>query len=222
MELLSAHDVTRTYERGSTAVRALNEVSLDLGPGSYTAILGKSGSGKSTLLYQLGLLDRPDSGEVTVDGLDATALSDDQLAELRCTKLGFVFQSFQLLPGLSAWENVAIPGVLAGRRVAGLRDRALELLDQVGLAQRSEHLPGELSGGEQQRVAVARALFSDPVAVLADEPTGALDSETGLEVMDLLERSTVGQGRALIVVTHDRDLAERATTIIHMRDGEIV
>lgn len=222
MDLLSAHDVTRTYERGSTEVRALNEVSLDLGPGSYTAVLGKSGSGKSTLLYQLGLLDRPDAGEVTVDGVSASDMSDDQLAELRCTKLGFVFQSFQLLPGLSAWENVAIPGVLAGSRIAGLRDRALDLLGRVGLAERADHLPGELSGGEQQRVAVARALFSDPVAVLADEPTGALDSETGIEVMELLERATVGQGRALVVVTHDHDIADRATTIVRMHDGEIV
>lgn len=222
MELLAAHDVTRSYVRGATAVRALDDVSLAVEPGSYTAILGKSGSGKSTLLYQLGLLDRPDSGEVRIDGSPVSAMTDDRLAELRCTKLGFVFQFFQLLPGLTAWENVAVPGVLDGRRISELRERALALLDDVGLAERALHLPGELSGGEQQRVAVARALFSDPIAVLADEPTGALDTETGAEVMDLLERSTVGQGRALVVVTHDHDIARRASTVVRMRDGAIV
>ena len=203
-------------------MRALRGVSITIDAGSYIAILGASGSGKSTLLHQLGLLDRPTAGEILVEGRPISELDDADLAVLRRSKLGFVFQSFQLLPGLAAWENVAIPGVLDGRRIAELRERADELLALVGLGDRSTHLPSEMSGGEQQRVAVARALFSDPFAVLADEPTGALDSDTGAQVMDLLERSTVERGKSMVVVTHDADIARRASTIITMRDGMIV
>lgn len=222
MDVLAAHDLVRTYERGSAEVRALRGVSLAIEAGSYVAILGTSGSGKSTLLHQLGLLDRPTTGEVLVEGRPASELDDADLAALRRSKLGFVFQSFQLLPSLTAWENVAVPGVLDGHRVAALQERARELLALVGLGERSAHLPNEMSGGEQQRVAVARALFSGPVAVLADEPTGALDSDTSVQVMDLLERSTVEQGKALVVVTHDAEVARRASRTITMRDGTIV
>ena len=222
MDVLVAHDVVRTYERGSTQVRALRGVSITIEAGSYIAILGTSGSGKSTLLHQLGLLDRPTTGEIFVEGRPVSELDDAGLAFLRRSKLGFVFQFFQLLPSLTAWENAAVPGVLDGHRVAELRERAGELLALVGLGQRLTHLPNEMSGGEQQRVAVARALFSDPIAVLADEPTGSLDSDTSVQVMELLERSTIEQGKSLVVVTHDADVARRASTTITMRDGTIV
>lgn len=222
MEVLSARDVVRTYARGRVEVHALRGVSLTIEAGSYIAILGTSGSGKSTLLHQLGLLDRPTTGEILVEGKAVADLDDADLAVLRRSKLGFVFQLFQLLPGLRVWENVAMPGVLDGHRVPELRERADALLEQVGMSERSTHLPSELSGGEQQRVAVARALFSDPFAVLADEPTGALDSDTGRQVMDLLERSTVAEGKSLVVVTHDAGIADRASNVITMRDGLIV
>jgi putative ABC transport system ATP-binding protein len=222
MEILTARNVGRRYSTKSVDVEALRDVSLGIERSSYLALVGPSGSGKSTLLNQLGLLDRPTSGEVLVEGESVATLDDAELAKLRRTKLGFVFQFFNLLPGLSAWENVAMPGVLDGRKVTDLRDRACSLLELVGLGERAKHLPSELSGGEQQRVAIARALFSDPLVVLADEPTGALDSETGLGVIRLLEQATIEQDRSLVVVTHDAQVACRAERRVAMRDGSIV
>lgn len=221
MEIVGVRNVSRRYAKRSAEVTALQDVSLSIEESAYVAIAGPSGSGKSTLLHLLGLLDRPSEGEVLVEGRSVTSFDDADLARLRRTKLGFVFQFFQLLPGLQAWENVAMPGVLDGCNVADLRERASSLLDQVGLGGRVTHLPGELSGGEQQRIAIARALFADPLVILADEPTGALDSQTGLDVIALLEQATVEQGRALVVVTHDAQTAARASTIVAMRDGSI-
>lgn len=221
MEIVGARNVSRRYSKGSTEVTALRDVSISIEKGSYVAIAGPSGSGKSTLLHHLGLLDRPSEGEIFVEGQSVASMDDSDLARLRRTKLGFIFQFFQLLPGLQAWENVAMPGVLDGRNVADLRERACSLLEQVGLGERATHLPGELSGGEQQRVAIARALFADPLVILADEPTGALDTHTGLDVIRLLEEATVKQDRSLVLVTHDAQLAARATTIVAMRDGSI-
>ena len=214
--------LTKRFERKSGVVDALTDVTIDLPAGSYVAVVGASGSGKSTLLHQLGLLDRPSAGTVLYGNIDTAALSDDERARLRRRQIGFVFQFFQLRPGLRAWENVAIPRVLDGERIATLADDARAVLDAVGLSGRSNDRPDELSGGQQQRVAIARAIASSPEVVLADEPTGALDHETALDVQLVLERLTVDQGRTLVVVTHDANVAGRALTRIELRDGRLV
>jgi putative ABC transport system ATP-binding protein len=210
-------DVRKEYSLGGT-VTALDGVDLSLHAGSYTAVMGPSGSGKSTLLNLIGALDTPTAGRVTIDGTDVASLSEDGRAELRGTKIGFVFQTFNLMPRLTARENVELPLVFAEWDRAGRAERAESLLDQVGLGDRLDHMPQELSGGQRQRVAIARALATDPAIILADEPTGNIDTETGEEIMSLLE-DTNDRGNTILLVTHERRIAEHADRIIHVRDG---
>jgi putative ABC transport system ATP-binding protein len=196
-------------------------VSLCIEPGSFTTIVGASGSGKTTLLHMMGALDQPTSGTVLVDGKDIGRLSDDDRTRLRRDRIGFVFQFFNLLPTLSALENVALPARLAGQSRSKTSTRALELLERVGLGKRKDHRPDQLSGGEMQRVAIARALMMDPPLVLADEPTGNLDSSTGAAILDLI-RGTVDAHRTVILVTHDPSVARLGNRIITMGDGKLV
>ncbi len=223
MSELQALDLSRTHVRGQRAINALDGVSLTVPPGAFVTVSGPSGSGKSTLLQLLGLLDTPTGGSVLLDGTDCASLSDDDRARIRRTLLGFVFQSFHLLAGLSAWENVALPRLLDGVPLRAVRPRARELLDEVGLADRADHTPHELSGGEQQRVAIARALVAEPRIVFADEPTGALDQTTSAGVIDLLLQVTVRRGRSLVLVTHDPAIAATAgATRLLLLDGRPV
>lgn len=217
---IRAELLRRVHHRGTKEVVALNDVSLTIQPGEFVTINGPSGSGKSTLLHLLGLIDRPTSGRLMLDGVDAGDFSDDERAERRRRTFGFVFQSFLLMPGLAAWENVALTELLDGKRLRSRRDRAVELLEEVGLADRWDHPPHELSGGEQQRVAVARALMADPAVVFADEPTGALDEANSITIIELLRELTVDRGRSLVVVTHDPTVATRSRAV-HLRDGRI-
>ena len=220
--LLEAVDVERIYRPGrDIEVHALRGVTLSVERGDHVAIRGSSGSGKSTLLNLLGALDRPTAGYVRYDGRDVRDLSDPELAELRNTTIGFVFQSFQLLPRLTALDNVALPLIYRSGTHRSRRDRALAALEAVGLSDRVRHRPSELSGGQQQRVAIARALVTEPALVLADEPTGNLDTATGLEIMALLEDLHEEQGTALVVITHEQHVAERARRQIELRDGEV-
>ncbi len=219
---IEAVDVTRVYSMGGTEVaRAARGVSLRIEAGEYAAIVGPSGSGKSTLMHLLGLLDRPSSGVITVGGRDATSLSDSELAVLRNETIGFVFQSFQLLARTAAIDNVALPLLYRGVAKEERRERAAAALDAVGLGDRKGHKATELSGGEQQRVAIARALVGEPQLLLADEPTGNLDTRTGGEVMETLERLNAERGVAVVLVTHDRDIAVRTGRQIYFRDGLI-
>jgi putative ABC transport system ATP-binding protein len=219
---LSLEHVSRKHVRATHEVTSLNDVSLSVPAGSYLTITGPSGSGKSTMLHLLGLLDQPTTGHVRLDDRDTSVLTEDERAVLRRTVFGFVFQSFQLMPGLSAWENVALPMMLDGKKLRDVRPQAEVLLENVGLTDRATHRPADLSGGEQQRVAIARALLANPAVVLADEPTGALDQSTSQTVIDLLERLTVGNGRTLILVTHDPGIANRpGARRIALRDGQI-
>jgi putative ABC transport system ATP-binding protein len=210
--------VARLFQRGQSIVRALDGVDLEIDAGELVALVGPSGSGKTTLLQLLGALDRPSAGEILFEGRDLAALRDRELAELRLRSFGFVFQQFNLIPTLTAAENVEVKLAPVG----GTRERALQLLDEVGLAARAEHLPAHLSGGEQQRVAIARALALEPRVVLADEPTGNLDSATGREIVDLLAGLAAEHGSTVVVATHDAELAARALRRLHMRDGRLV
>ena len=221
-EVLSVEKVVKDYRRGIQTVRALDDVSLTVGAGEFVCVLGPSGSGKSTLLHLMGALDTPTTGTVSIGGVDVAGLSDDELTDLRRHRLGFVFQFFNLLPTLSAWENVAVPLLLDGHRLGGLKGRAVPLLEALGLGHRVDHRPAELSGGELQRVAIARALVSDPIVVLADEPTGNLDSETGAEVLDVLQHICAERGAAVVMVTHDERAAARGDRSIHLVDGRLV
>jgi len=216
--LYDVRGVEKFFQRGSTTVRALDGVALEIGAGEFVALEGPSGSGKTTLLQLLGALDRPSAGDIVFEGRDLAALRDRQLAELRLRSFGFVFQQFNLIPTLTAVENVEVKLVPVG----GSRERALQLLGEVGLADRSDHLPAHMSGGEQQRVAIARALSVDPRVVLADEPTGNLDTATGREIIELLAGLAAEHGSTVIVATHDVDLAARAPRRLAMRDGQIV
>ncbi len=216
---IEAVDVRRSYQLDGVTVDALRGVSLRIGQGEYVAIIGPSGSGKSTLMHLLGCLDRPSSGRLLVDGRDVATMSDTELAGLRNARIGFVFQAFQLLTRTSAVDNVALPLVYRGERGAGRRARAKDALESVGLGHRLGHRPGQLSGGEQQRVAIARALVGGPSVLLADEPTGNLDTRSGAEVMDILGRLNTERRVAVVVVTHDPEVADRAHRRIHMRDG---
>ena len=223
MGILRTDSLSRSFPRGQTKVEALRNVSLSIGDGEFVTITGPRGSGKSTLLQLLGLLDRPTAGELFVDDVDADAMTDDERSRHRRTRFGVVFQSFQLLPGLSAWENVALPKLLDGERLGSLQSKALELLAEVGLADRAQHRPAELSGGEQQRVAIARSLIANPSFVFADEPTGALDQKASAAVVDLLRRLTVDNSRTLILVTHDPTIAaSRGARNIALLDGAVV
>jgi putative ABC transport system ATP-binding protein len=214
--------VAKFFQRGPTTVRALDGVDLEFEAGEFVTLEGPSGSGKTTLLQLLGALDRPSSGRVVFGGRDLAELPDHELAELRLRSFGFVFQQFNLIPTLTAVENVEVKLAPTGVRNPDLRNRALALLDEVGLAERAIHLPAHLSGGEQQRVAIARALSVDPRVVLADEPTGNLDSTTGGEIIDLLANMAVVHGATVIVATHDIGLAERAPRRVSMRDGRVM
>ncbi len=218
--LLEARDLKRAFGSGATAVQALRGVSLSVAEGEMVAIMGPSGSGKSTLLHILGALDRPDAGSVSIDGRRYDDLSDRELTHLRGEVFGFVFQFFNLLPTLSAAENVLLPALVNGERPARYATRVDSLLARVGLAGRAAHLPTELSGGEQQRVAIARALLRHPRLVLADEPTGNLDSKAGATVMRLL-RAVVDEGETVVMVTHDPAAAALADRVVFLRDGEI-
>ncbi|HVE62709.1 MAG TPA: ABC transporter ATP-binding protein [Mycobacteriales bacterium] len=217
--VLEAVDVTKSYELDGVTVDALRGVSLDVEVGDYAAIIGPSGSGKSTLMHLLGGIDRPTSGTMRVAGRDVAELSEDEIAQVRNATVGFVFQSFQLLPRTSAVGNVAMPLVYRGLKRAERRRLATEALGAVGMGHRLEHRPNQLSGGEQQRVAIARALVGAPAVILADEPTGNLDTRRGIEVMELLERLNVERGMAVVVVTHDAAIAARTRRVVHVRDG---
>jgi|SRR5665213_390564 len=219
--LIHAIKLTRHYRVGKTEVAALSDVDLIVRRGGFTALVGPSGSGKSTLLNLIGGLDRPSRGEVSVDGLSVGAATEQQLARYRRERVGFIFQSFNLIPTFSALENVESPMMLAEVPKRERRVRAASLLESVGLAQRTQHKPNELSGGEKQRVAIARALANRPLLLLADEPTGNLDSKTGAAVLELLCQLLKAQGLTLIMVTHDPEIAARADHIIHLRDGAI-
>jgi putative ABC transport system ATP-binding protein len=221
MALYTLDGVSKFFQRGPTTVRALDGIELEIEPGELVALEGPSGSGKTTLLQLLGALDRPSSGRVLFEGRDLATLPDHDLADLRLRSFGFVFQQFNLIPTLNAVENVESKLAPTGARGAGLRSRALALLDEVGLAERADHLPAQLSGGEQQRVAIARALSVEPRVVPADEPTGNLDSKTGGDVVELLVRVAAEHGATIVVATHDADLASRAPRRLAMRDGRL-
>ncbi|UAK29728.1 ABC transporter ATP-binding protein [Nocardia asteroides] len=218
--MLELSGVTKEYRVGGQAVRALDDVGLRIEPGEFTSIIGPSGSGKSTLLHLLGALDSPDAGSIRFRGEEIGALDEEQQSAFRRHQVGFVFQFFNLLPTLSAWENVAIPKLLDGTGLRRARPRALELLDRVGLGQRAEHRPAELSGGQMQRVAVARALIMDPPLILADEPTGNLDSKTGAAILELLGE-IAGSGSSVVMVTHDMGAVTYCDRVITLRDGRI-
>jgi len=219
--LVDARDLEKVYRAGDVAVPALRGVSLAVSSGEWLAIIGSSGSGKSTLMNILGCLDQPTRGSYRLAGEEVAGLDRDRLAEIRNRTIGFVFQSFNLLPRTSALENVELPLLYAGVAAGERRRRATRALERVGLADRLLHLPSQLSGGEQQRVAIARALVGDPRLVLADEPTGNLDSRTSLEIVELF-RELQSTGMTVILVTHEREIAEVAARIVEMRDGRIV
>lgn len=222
MTILSTHALTKTIDTGTHTVEILRGVDLDVPAGQFVAIMGASGSGKSTMLGLLAGLDTPSSGKVVIAGVDITGLSEDKLAVVRGEKIGFVFQSYQLIPTLTAEENVLLPHELAGRDVKSGLTRARELLDSVGLADRMDHYPVQLSGGEQQRVALARAFMMKPPILMADEPTGNLDSVNGALVLDLLIALNEREKTTLVLVTHDAMLANRADRIVTLKDGVIV
>jgi putative ABC transport system ATP-binding protein len=210
-------DLTKTYKMGDIVVRALRGVSFTIQRGELVAIMGPSGSGKSTLMNTLGCLDKPTGGTYRIDGVDVSRMSDNQLAAVRNTKIGFVFQSFNLLPKMTALENVELPMLYAGKR--DRHKKAIAALEAVGLGDRVHHKPKELSGGQQQRVAVARSLVNDPAIILADEPTGNLDTRSSMEVMAIFQRLNREQGITVIFVTHEPDIAEHTRRIIRVRDG---
>jgi putative ABC transport system ATP-binding protein len=220
-QLIQARDITKTYHMGQVQVYALRGVSLQIGRGEMVAVMGASGSGKSTLMNILGCLDRPTSGTYLLDGQDTSRLRDDQLAEIRNRKIGFVFQTFNLLPRTSALQNVMLPLIYTGTGRAERRERAQRALEAVGLGDRVRHAPNELSGGQQQRVAIARALVTEPAILLADEPTGNLDSTSGAEVMALLQALNREQRITLVLVTHDPEITGYTQRVIHLHDGSI-
>ncbi len=218
---LQTRELVRVFGEGETAVRALDGVSIEIGAGEMVAIMGPSGSGKSTLLHLLGALETPTSGRISLAGERYDGLGDARLTRLRRDRIGFVFQFFNLLPALSAEENVLLPGLIAGRRDDAVRERARALLERVGLGHRTTHLPSELSGGEQQRVSIARALLTEPELVLADEPTGNLDSRSSGQVLELLRDLNRTEGQTLVIVTHDPGAAATAGRVIFLRDGRV-
>ncbi len=219
--LIALNQIDRTFYLGDSQVHALRKVNLTIAPGEYIAVMGPSGSGKSTLLNLIGLLDRPDAGGYQLEGRDVTTLAPDEQAKVRSERIGFIFQSFHLVPRLTAAANIELPLILAGMSVAERTKRVTQALQEYGLTDRAQHRPNELSGGQRQRVAIARATVQRPAVLLADEPTGNLDRVTGEEVVRLLEALNA-QGMTLIVVTHDHALGARARRQIKMEDGVIV
>ncbi|RIK33920.1 MAG: macrolide ABC transporter ATP-binding protein [Chloroflexi bacterium] len=219
--VISVRELTKVYRMGDMAVEALRGVDLDIWPGEMVAIMGPSGSGKSTLMNLIGCLDVPTSGSYLLDGVDVSKLNDGQLAEIRSRKIGFVFQSFNLLPRTTALANVELPLLYSGTGRRQRRQRAEEVLRLVGLGDRLHHKPNELSGGQQQRVAIARALSNRPALILADEPTGNLDSKTSREIMDLFQRLNREQGMTIIFVTHDPETAAYCERVVAIRDGMV-
>jgi putative ABC transport system ATP-binding protein len=220
MSVIRTENLTRTYIVGSSTVNALRGVDIEVVTGEFVALMGPSGSGKSTMMHLLGCLDTPTAGRYFLEKRDVSTLSKDERARVRNNRIGFIFQTFNLLPRLSALENVELP-LLYGRHGADVNQRASEALKRVGLMQRAQHRPNELSGGERQRVAIARALVTNPALILADEPTGNLDSKTGADIMALLVE-LCAEGRTILMVTHDANVAAHAGRILLMQDGEIV
>lgn len=218
--MIQMSGINKRYGEGDTAVDALVDIDLTIESGEFVAVVGPSGCGKSTLMNVMGCLDEPTSGEYLLEGEDVFQLDDEELSRVRNAKIGFVFQTFILLPRTTALENVQMPVMYARDPVDG-RDRARQLLEDVGLGERLDHLPSELSGGQQQRVAIARSLIADPTIILADEPTGALDTEAGLEITAIFQRLNQ-RGRTIVMVTHDLELARHARRIVTLEDGEIV
>ncbi len=216
--IIGIKDLKKTYIMGAEKVHALQSVSLDIKRNEYVALMGPSGSGKSTLMNLLGCLDTPTSGSYFLNGTNVSTMPDNDLAEVRNKEIGFVFQTFNLLPRLSAWDNVALPLVYAGLSKSERNEKASKALEAVGLADRKDHKPNELSGGQRQRVAIARALVNDPAIILADEPTGNLDTKTSIEIMGIFE-DIHKAGNTVIIVTHEPDIAEHTRRIIRLRDG---
>lgn len=217
-DLIELNTVTRAYQRGSEIIRAVNEITLTVGPGEFVAIVGPSGSGKTTLLNLIGCVDKPDSGTVRIDSEETTGLNEAGLTSIRARKIGFVFQQFFLLPTLTALENVQLPAVF--QRNGHCAERAAQLLERVGLSQRVHHLPKELSGGEMQRVAIARSLINDPKILLADEPTGSLDSHQAKGILEIFHELNAS-GLTILMVTHNPELATKANRTIALRDGQV-
>ena len=218
--ILETRDLVKYYGSGENLVKAIDHTDIRIEPGEFAAVVGRSGSGKSTLLHMLGGLDRPDSDQVLVEGKDIFRLKDDRLAVFRRRKIGFVFQSYNLVPSLNVWENIVLPIGLDGRKVD--RDFVMDLVERIGMEDRLRALPGTLSGGQQQRVAIARALASRPAIILADEPTGNLDSRTEIEVVSLLKNCVTEYGQTLVMITHDETIAQMADRMIVIEDGKVV
>jgi putative ABC transport system ATP-binding protein len=218
--VLSLREVRKTYATGSVEVEALRGISLDVDQGEYVAIMGPSGSGKSTLMHILGCLDTPTSGAYELAGTDVAGMTESELAHVRNARIGFVFQQFNLLATLTAWRNVALPLCYSGIPATERKERALAALERVGLTDRVDHRPGELSGGQQQRVAIARALVTDPSVILADEPTGNLDSVASADVLELVD-DLHASGRTILLITHEPEVASRASRVVHIRDGRL-
>ena len=218
--ILETKDLVKYYGSGDNLVKAIDHTDIRVEPGEFAAVVGRSGSGKSTLLHMLGGLDRPDSGKVLVEGRDIFRLKDDRLAVFRRRKIGFIFQSYNLVPSLNVWENIVLPIGLDGRKVD--REYVMDIVRKIGMSDRLHALPGSLSGGQQQRVAIARALASRPAIILADEPTGNLDSRTEIEVVSLLKHCVTEYGQTLVMITHDETIAQMADRMIVIEDGKVV
>ncbi len=219
--MIALENINRCFEVGEQTVQALNDINLEIDAGEYISVMGPSGSGKSTLLNIISLMDQPTSGRYFLNGEDVTRLQDQQLAQVRNKNIGFIFQSFHLIPRMTAAENIELPMMLAGIPVKQRKSRVKQALSQVGLSERAKHLSNQLSGGQRQRVAIARATIMQPAILLADEPTGNLDSHSGREIVQLLEQLQQ-QGVTLIIITHDADLGQRAQRQLHMADGRLV
>ena len=219
-EIVKITDLVKYYHVGENVVKAVDHTNLEIERGKFTAIVGRSGSGKSTLLQIMGGLDRPDSGAVMIDGTNLFELKGDQLAVFRRKKIGFIFQDYNLIPSLNVWENVVLPMGLDGRKVK--KEDVLKILEQIGLKDKVEAMPNTLSGGQKQRVAIARALVSSPAIILADEPTGNLDSKTELEVMALLKKCVKDFNQTLVMITHDETIAQMADVVVVIEDGKVV
>lgn len=218
MSVISINELKKTYVMGTQKVHALKGVSVDVQSNEYLALMGPSGSGKSTLMNLLGCLDTPTAGEYILNGKDVSNLDDDELADVRNTDIGFVFQTFNLLPKMTTLDNVALPLIYAGDKRSVRQEKARAVLEQVGLGDRVDHKPNELSGGQRQRVAIARALVNSPSIILADEPTGNLDTKTSIEIMEIFERLH-NEGNTIIIVTHEPDIAQHCHRILRLRDG---